>query len=306
MITMKPIGKPFIHDLVSITFETTYLCDKKCSYCYNPIPRFQGASEEAKDKVWNQIMSIKTPLQVLMLGGETTFYEKSIDYFNEFSTKYMNDTTKHMVFFTHGNNKPEVYQRFVGGKKHSTVSFSYHGDQTDLDLWFSNMKILLNNNVRVVTCLLVTENTDWEETRQILQKVKSLGADTQVDIEIQGNDQIYNEEAMAYFDEYLYKCFKITELEFRGSDNLNIPRDDYFQYFPKGLSANKVCYNKVYRITPNLDLEFECGVGNKHSLLEHDLECLIRTHGTMCKQQCTGIASTLNTKQIFATNVKEI
>lgn len=313
MIEYSRTGKDYLDDLTVITFEPTYLCDKKCPYCYNPIPRSSGATTELKDNVWKKIMNIDSPKHIIMLGGETTFFENSINYFNEFSTKYMNDNSYHMTYFTHGNNKPEVYQKFIGGKKTAAVGFSYHNEQTDLILWLDNMKLLIKNNVQVVVCILIQSNYkgDWEEKKNILETVTKLGAKTQLEIEISNTSyqQNVDKEAFEYFHEYVYRCFKIKELVFKNISTGEVEillRDDYFKHFPQGLSASKkMCKNQSFRITPDMKLSFECHLTPPIDLTTdlEEFENYIKFKYTLCKKVCTGISSTLNNKKFFESNL---
>lgn len=313
MIKQRPLGKPFIDDMVSITYEVTYLCDKRCSYCYNPKQRCEGASTEVKDRIWNKIMSLDRPLQVLLLGGETTMFEHSIDYWNEYVEKYKDDETKYMTFFTHGNNKPEVYQRFKGGKLHAHVGMSYHAGQTDYELWISNIKILLGNNVPVVVCMVISEDKEhWAEKLKVLEEVAELGCRTDVCFEVSPveNTQQVPPETFDYFYVYFFRCIKIWELEFSGDEELTIRRDYYFQHFPRGLSeVKKMCKNKVFKIEPNGNLVLECGqaphVLNLNINL-HDMEKFLDGCTVMCNKPCTGIASTMNVKHFFTDKIEDI
>lgn len=305
-----PEGKDYINDLKIITFEVTYACDKHCSYCYNPIPRYNGTCTATKDAIWKSIMDIESAKHIIMLGGETTFFENSIKYYNEYNDTYLLDDTRHMIFFTHGNNKPEVYEKFHSGKKTSTIGFSYHNEQTDNELYFSNMKLLLDNSVNVVVCILIKsqDSSDWEEKLEVLKKATALGAKTQLEIEISNSTfkQDFDSAALEYFDEYVYKCFKVKTLHF---GDVEIKRDEYFKHFPKGLSnSKKMCRNQAFSINPEGILSYECTVGPKLDL-NTDLDKFndyIKSKFVLCSDVCTGITSTINQKTFFESDIEKI
>lgn len=312
MIKQTISGEPYVHELISITFELTYACDKKCSYCYNPIPRYNGVKTNIKDEIWQKIMSIETPLQVLLLGGETTFFKHTSEYWNEYCTKYMTDTTKHINLYTHGNNKPEEYDKYVGGKRHAFFGFSYHPGQTDEDLYFENIKRMRARDVNIVVCLVISaDKSTWTEGKEILRKVTELGCRTQIEFCVT-SDNLRDATADAYefFDAYLYKCYKIKELIFEGDEALRLPRDHYNRDFVAGLSdIKKFCKNRVYKITADGIMKFECDLGGQRVDLKQDINAFDRfilPKTVTCEQRCTGIASTLNEKVFFAKTIDEI
>lgn len=312
MIKQTIVGEDYIHDLISVTFEVTYACDKKCSYCYNPIPRFNGAKDDVKNAVWQKLMSIKTPLQILLLGGETTFYKHTVDYWNEYVTTYMDDPTHSINLYTHGNNKPEVYEKFIGGKKHAYLGFSYHPGQTDEELYFKNIELVRKNGVNVVVCLVTSnDKTEWPHAKSILERVTELGCQTQIEFCVKtDNSRDATADAYDYFDEYLYQCYKIKELHFTGDENLVIYRDHYNREFVNGLSnVKKLCKNRTFSIDPNCRLTYECKVGGIGLDLSRNLdrfEEFIAPRHVNCTQQCPSIVATLNEKVFFAKTIAEI
>lgn len=316
MIRQSIEGVDYIHDMVSITYELTYACDKSCSYCYNPQPRFAGANLATKDKIWEKIMSVERPLQVLLLGGETTLHKHVDHYWNSYVEKFKDDTTKTMALYTHGNNKTEVYERFIGGKEHSFLGFSYHPGQTDEDLYFKNMETVRKNGVNVVSCQVLDENKEnWAYNREILKRVKELGGTTQLELCVTSENSRNTDvrEVYDYFGEYMFRCYKIKNLHFNGPTvNTTILRDDYNLEFPNGLSSvKKTCWNKVFKIDVNGKMMYECEMGkDTHSVdLAQDLDAFddfIKLRGVTCTQVCPGIASTFNEKLFYADSIGEI
>ncbi len=311
MIKQKVIGIDDINELISCTLEVSFLCDKKCPYCYNPLLRYDGVD---KRPIWNELMNVKGPLQILMLGGETTLYKESINFFNEFSLKYNNDLSKHLVYFTHGNNNPNVYKKFIGYNNDQIyMSFSYHGSETDNNLWFKNLQIVLSNNIKVVCCLLVSNNTsNWKEYKDILLKARKLGCETDINIEVNKNNiQKGNVEYYEYFKEFIYNKKTISDIVF-SKNNINIKqikRSDYFKNFPFGLSSiKKLCFNRVFKIDPNGILTAECGEGVKIDLSNNPnlLHNHMKQTAITCNSTCTGIANTLNTKLFFTKDITKI
>ncbi len=296
-------------DMISLTLEVTYLCDKKCSYCYNPAKRYDGTN---KTKLWNEVLKIKKPLKVILLGGETTFYKDSINWFNEYSEKYKNDKSKRLVFFTHGNNTKEVYNKFIGGNDRCAVGMSYHNEQTNLELYMDNVRLLRNNNVTVVVCMIVTEDkVDWEHKRNILKEVKELGCKTDICIEVNKDDCSVNcnKEYADYFKDYIYKCIVANNLIFKNKKNilLDINRNEYYLYFPNGLNkSKKICTVRNYKVNPNNFLNTECGNGTELNL--NDNESKLHSYMNqqlVCDARCTGISDTLNTKRFMSADTLE-
>lgn len=298
--------------MISVTFEVTYACDKKCSYCYNPIPRFNGAKDHHKDAVWSKIMSIKSPLQVLLLGGETTLYKHTIDYWNEFVTTYADDDTHSINLYTHGNNKPEVYDQLKAGKSKAFVGFSYHPGQTDEELYFKNIELVRSKGINVVVCVVTsTDKSTWPNTKRILERVTQLECLTQIEFCVTtDNTRDATVDAYEYFREHLYQCYKIKELHFTGDETLTILRDDYNREFVNGLSdVKKLCKNRTFSIDPNCILTYECRVGGAAVDLKthmHKFDEFIAPRFVDCTQNCPSIVATLNEKVFFAKTIAEI
>lgn len=315
MLKHQVSGLDYISELVSITFEVTYACDKSCSYCYNPLPRRNGIKDANKKRILDELMNIDSPLQVLILGGEPTLYSPSIDFFNDFSTKYNGDEKKHITYFTHGNNKSEFYERFKGGNHLSSVSMSFHLGQTDERLWFENMAILKKNNVNVVVCFLIQQDiSQWGYCVEILNKAISMGCETDVSVEIDSNDASTNiiNGYLDIFEQYKYKCFKIKNISIvkKGEKIVEFCRNEYYDIFPNGYSnIEKMCRNQVFSITPYGILGRECGVGEGIDISESPslIHKYIKDDQLLCKSKCTGLASTLNEKVFLnAHNIKAI
>lgn len=314
MIKQTMSGDSYIHDMVSIEFEMLYTCDKACSYCYNPIPRYFGAKTDAKEQVWKKIMGVEGPLQVILLGGESTFFKPVFSWWNEYCAKYKDDESKHLIIYTHGNNKPEVYDKFIEkGNKRCYLGFSYHPGQTDEDLYFYNIERLRNRGVNIVVCQVITDDTStWEHNWNILKRVKDLGCDTQIEFFVSKETGKRGGlvEAQEYFSDFVYQDCHVQDLHFTGNEELNILRSEYNAYFPKGLSnVHKICRNRTYLIDANCRLKYECQVNGLGVDLVNDIDGFddfIKPKGISCKQECPSSAAVLNDKTFFANSIEEI
>ena len=313
MIRQTITGTDYIHDLISITYEVTYACNFKCEYCYNPIPRYNGAKTDQKDAVWKKLMEVEGPLQIIMLGGETTYYKKAVNYWNEYVTTFKDDETKSINLYTHGNNTPEVYSEFLGGKDNAYLGFSYHPGQTNEELYFKNIELVRNNDVNVVVCLVTTtDKKDWPKAKEILSKAKALGCQTQIEFCVTTeNRRNATADAYEYFEEFLYRCYKINKLHFKSSkEDLTLCRDDYNLMFVNGLNdTKKLCTNRTFKISPELYMRYECDVNGEQVELAENIDAFdefIKKKTVTCEQFCTGIAATLNEKVFLADTIKDI
>ena len=293
-------------------FEVTYLCDKKCPYCYNSKDRMIGASYFDKLRVFNEILNLKDKFQIIILGGEPSKFEGTIKFYHLFGKKYGEIPGYRFIIFSHGNADPNFYKQFRP-YKNNNILFSWHEDQTDEDLFFRNMEILKNNGVRFGTCINIGLNKkDWEKKLKILERVKKMGGMTQIEPIFIKNKKYFFKEMREYFKEYFYKCVKYNNIKIQSEDKSEILKFDFNDYelLPQGIEGPKKCYNKQFLIDPFLNLSPECNFFPELKInLKNNPKKLynyIRNQIISCNFNCLSKSNVFNKKELTEESFNKI
>jgi len=293
-------------------FETTYSCDKKCPYCYNPKERLEGESYLNKIKVFNEILKIKEKFQIIVLGGEPSQFEGTIHFYNLFGKKYGDIPGYRFIIFSHGNAPSSFYNQF-NGYSNNIILFSWHEEETDEELFFKNMNILKNNGVKFGVCLNVGLNKrDWEKKLTILKKVKSMGGVTQIEPIFINEKKYFFKEMREYFKDFFYECVKYDNVEItskNGSEKISFEFNDY-ELLPQGIEGPKKCYNKQFLIDPFLNLSPECNFFPDLKInLSNDpkkIHTYIKNQVIECNFNCLSKSNVLNKKEIQDKSFRKI
>lgn len=300
-------------DMLSITFELSYICDKSCWYCYNPNHTHFGNDESAKDQIWSYIMNYPGPLQVLLMGGETTLYEKSIQYFNEYCLKYKNDPSKHIIYFSHGNSNLELYSKFDSYQKQEAyISLSFHSNQTKEKLWWEVLDLLkLKNNIVACTILFPDNQKDLDFKFDLLNSLVSKKIETDIFL-YQKNDEHQEFQDLKRFSKFKYisKIYKAIDFLNKSEIIFSKSKEQLKYFLPNGLTdIKKICWNKYFVINPNGILQAECLYGPTLDLNLSTIEQFndfVSDQKLTCSVSCTTAGLSTNKKYLFANNLKQI
>jgi len=171
-----------------------------------------------------------------------------------------------------------------------------------LDLFYKNLEILKNNNINFGTCLIAGINkSEWEDKKNILKKIRSMGGFTQIDQIIIRTKKHFSKDFYNYFHDYMYKCFILEYFYFKTGNK--ITKFDYndFEKFEKGIQGNKLCFVKQLNIDPFLNVYPECGFFNNQSLslLENNILKIFNNFKTIqCSYDCLSKGNLINKKLI--------
>ena len=171
---VKSIHLYSIPHLVHI--ETTYLCNAKCIFCYNP-SRISNIDYEKLDKIVKSIHNSKIP-HVYLIGGEPSLVDinklnEYIDLLSQNSSvtivtngiKYLEGLSKNLACIgipIHGDEKTHEYLNNVKGSYEKIISNlkKYIGDGFD------------------VRCIPVLMSVNYNQMYSIIEKVSKLGVES--------------------------------------------------------------------------------------------------------------------------------
>jgi MoaA/NifB/PqqE/SkfB family radical SAM enzyme len=308
MITQYVNFKKGYKNLHTLSIELTYDCDKNCHYCYNPSTRYSGEEELIKLNIYKNnitdfLENTNYPLHIHLIGGEPTKFKYLIELYNFigeiFKKYYTTDRKLELTLFSHGN-AIGIYENLKYFKTHY-VLFSWHGTQTNEELFKKNLLVLKKNNILFGTCINTgTSTKDWPKKIEILKYVKNLGGFTQVESIFKDEYKYYFEKAKEVFKDYYHDCFKIHNVLFKKKNKI-IKEINYndFENYKSGLVGKKLCNCVQFTIDPNLDIYPECGFFeektknlNNVSLLEY----MNSNRLIQCDKNCLSKSNLINKK----------
>lgn len=143
--------------ITTITWNITSKCNFSCSYCPTELhdgkfgfPNYNNALHFIKE-----VAKSTDHVFLELSGGEVTLWPKLIDFLQEVQN-YLNVTT---MILTNGSRTNAWWEKYANSKLQlkTLFVFSFHHEQCDPDLYYSNLEII-SKKYNVVAMLLVDPN----------------------------------------------------------------------------------------------------------------------------------------------------
>lgn len=151
-------------DALTINWQLSKFCEKKCHYCTSwdarktiKFGKVDGVYTDDEIEIHDNIASYLNSKQdgtVMMYGGEPTLHPKGIEYFNMFCKDSISNK-KTIYLVTHGDISYEKIMSIdPGNKKEYMISISYHYLQVNFDEWLEKIKLFHNRTKCLVSAII--------------------------------------------------------------------------------------------------------------------------------------------------------
>lgn len=158
-------------DSVFITWNLTSTCNFACSYCLPNLHDGKYGFPDYTDALHfiKQVAETANDITLELVGGEPTLWPKLIEFLQEIK-KYSNIT---VMIITNGSRSNSWWKKYANADLHMNTLFlfSYHHEQCDPGLFYSNLEIISEKH-NVVAMLLMAPSK-FEEIKQLGQRIQS-------------------------------------------------------------------------------------------------------------------------------------
>ena len=269
-----------LKDTLKIHILPLMVCQLRCSYCY---------ARRGMWSDWNKMMSFDVAEDVIeilkrstlstalvMLGGEPTLYPYFIRFINSWNNKCnQDDTVKHTLDITTNGMKEGIFEQ-LPEIPNLSITFSYHSEEVDFDIFFKNVKTAIDKGLKVFVNVLVLGKRYYDDIRRAKAKATLMGAEVQAtlltDYVTKPNSSEEHEKFIKEISKDTVGIIKVSE---ENSSGMRIVKDIPLLEFYKNkhhFLEGCVCYQGSYEISVRGIIENECT--GEHQHVSSDLNIL--------------------------------
>ena len=194
---------------VSVSWYFTTVCNFACSYCPTELhdgkfgfPDYENALEFIK-----KIAENTDKVFLELVGGEPTLWPKLIDFLKEVQT-YSNVTS---MILTNGSRTNNWWKKYCNADLDlkTLFVFSFHNEQCDRDLFYSNLEIISEKHNVVAMLLLDPKRFDY--TKELGDRIQK---NLPVDVVYKPiRKQMHNIDLLDGYTDNMYKLINRTHKE---------------------------------------------------------------------------------------------